>query len=440
MTFIIYKNFIFYIALFLLPIFLIVWTKGVWLCFTIFILLYYQKYRSERKEIMDLVRLHYLSRPYIYIIINFIAFLLLSLISVVFLDSPAKSVTDSLIFLLWIFVSPFIASMNPDKRVLGIGCLTAVVLALSVAVYQFHFLDVIRPYGMYGTGPRGSGAIKFGDMAILMGFLSLILLEDSKRGKFKLLGILGLVLGFIVGLYSRTRGGLLALLICLFVWLYFNRKKIKISFNLVVVATVGIFTFVYFLNTVMNDHIMTSLQRSVGEFSSCLDGRSDTPTGIRLQLWKSSLILFGENPLFGVGLNNFKKNLMPLANKNMISEKASNYGHAHNEYLCSLATGGIFGFIITTLLFFLPVLIFFRKYSLSAWARCGFWGGCLMMFFALTDCMFDRQMTVMTFVILISMALGGTVAKEWHISRKERDKIVPVQGHSGSPIHPLKNQ
>ena len=124
----------------------------------------------------------------------------------------------------------------------------------------------------------------------------------------------------------------------------------------------------------------------------------------------------------GVGLNNFKKSISALAEQNLISENAASYAHAHNEYLCSLATGGIPGFIVTSLLFFLPLFIFKRKYSTSIWARYGFWGVCLMSLFALTDCMFDRQMTVLALVITVSISLAGIISQERNLDQISRQR------------------
>jgi hypothetical protein len=100
-----------------------------------------------------------------------------------------------------------------------------------------------------------------------------------------------------------------------------------------------------------------------------------------------------------------------LYKQHVVPKSIIKYSHAHNEYLCALATGGIVGFVITLFLFFLPMSFLKTHYHESVWGKLGFWGVCLISFFALTDCIFDRRMTVMTFAVLISICISGSMAK-----------------------------
>jgi O-antigen ligase len=121
--------------------------------------------------------------------------------------------------------------------------------------------------------------------------------------------------------------------------------------------------------------------------------------------------MFKENPLLGVGANNFNASIIQIFKENNISESVTPFSHAHNEYICSLATGGIFGFISTTLMFILPIIYFFKHYYITAWARQGFWTTILFAFFSLTDCMFDRRIMVIMFSAIISTCISGILHK-----------------------------
>jgi O-antigen ligase len=396
------------IIFFSIPICLMVWTVGIWLCFLGFLVLYYQ---THDLRLGPVIRKDYLSLSYVCILIPYIAFFFLSLVSVLFLKSPGKSITDACIFTVWLAISPLIAILKLRSRAMGLGCFSAVLLALILTVVQFYIFDISRPYGLYGVGPTGSGAVKFGDMAILIGTFSFLLLFNDKKRKMNILGAVGMLIGIIIAAYSQTRGGMLAVFLCALIWVFFFRRKMKISKKKVLVFAGGIFFVLFLLNGITSDHQYIAIQKTLQEAKLSTHGRSDTSFGIRLQLWQSAVYLFEEHPFMGVGLNNFKKSISALAKQNLISENAASYAHAHNEYLCSLATGGLPGFIVTSLLFFLPLFIFKKKYSTSIWARYGFWGVCLMSFFALTDCMFDRQMTVLALVITVSISYAGIISQ-----------------------------
>lgn len=88
-------------------------------------------------------------------------------------------------------------------------------------MFSFIFYNIERPYGTYGTGFPGSGAIKFGDIALLIGIFAYLLLPGHK---YKL-GLIGLVSGLVVCLYAGARGGILAAIICAIVWLLMEKQK-----------------------------------------------------------------------------------------------------------------------------------------------------------------------------------------------------------------------
>jgi len=168
----------------------------------------------------------------------------------------------------------------------------------------------------------------------------------------------------------------------------------------------------FILNKIMDNYLANRLNHTVTELFLIFNNNLDSSLGVRLQLWKAALIMFGNHPVFGVGLNNFYSELLLLNNENIVSNIAARHAHAHNEYFCSLATGGIIRTIITFCLFLVPIVLFKKNYHENVWSRAGFWSTCLISFFALSDCMFDRRMTVMIFIISISICMAGNIAQK----------------------------
>ena len=402
-----YNQLILSLLLFILPILLIVWIPGVWACFFALIILSLTLPGSINNY-FTIAKVHYLTKPNNKILIIYVAYFCFSIISVFMLNSALKVIDNAVIFLLWLLISPALAIFPLDSKVLGYGCLAAVIIALSVAISQFYFLGISRPYGLYGISYWGNGAIKFGDMSLFLGILSLIFLSESP---FKRYGVLASFIGFIVCLFAGARGGIFALLLCLILWFgFFRVNKLSLHFALLTIV-LGIISF-FVINLIMNDALLTRINATSEEILSLFNHQLDTSIGIRLQLWKAALIMFENNPFIGVGLNNFGNELSTLNKMQLVSEMTTNYKHAHNEYLCALATGGIIGFTLTCLLFLVPIAIFKKDYQNNIWAKAGFWCVCLLSFFALTDCIFDRRMTVITFALFISVCMAGNSAEK----------------------------
>lgn len=86
----------------------------------------------------------------------------------------------------------------------------------------------------------------------------------------------------------------------------------------------------------------------------------DTSLGIRFQLWRGSLILFKEHPLFGVGIENYPKALKELSERKIISPFSATLPHSHNEILFMMARLGIFGLLSILAIYFVPLYYFGR--------------------------------------------------------------------------------
>ncbi|NOT84005.1 MAG: O-antigen ligase family protein [Methylococcaceae bacterium] len=399
-----HANTLFNLLLASLPISLLVWIPGVWIVFFSILALAFATLNSHENQ--DIKALYSLA-AYRDLFIIYAAYLLLSTVSIVFLNSHLKSIDNALIFVAWLALSPLMLLLKPNTQLFGYGCLVAVIMALLIALLQFHFFHTPRAFGFYGNGLNGSGAIKFADIALLLGLLALVLLSGRTA---KYLGGLGFCFSLIVCLYASSRGTLLAALLCGVVWWFFKTQHLsRLRITVTILLSMSVFLIV---NNFMQNELIARIYETKLEIAAILDNQLDTPMGIRVQLWVAALAIFTEYPLFGVGLNNFEAALAVLNQHNIISDIAMRYAHAHNEYLCALATGGGIGFSVTLWLFWLPIKLFKRDYYVTLWAKAGFWSTCLMSFFALTDCIFDRRMSVIAFVMVISICMAGNIAQK----------------------------
>jgi O-antigen ligase len=87
---------------------------------------------------------------------------------------------------------------------------------------------------------------------------------------------------------------------------------------------------------------------------------ADTSIGIRFQLWRGSLVIFREHPIFGVGVDKYRSALRDLAERRIISPQASTFVHSHNEALFTMARLGTVGLLALLALYLVPASYFAR--------------------------------------------------------------------------------
>lgn len=86
----------------------------------------------------------------------------------------------------------------------------------------------------------------------------------------------------------------------------------------------------------------------------------DTSIGFRFQLWRGSVVIFREHPLFGVGVDGYRDALADLKNRGIITPAASEFAHSHNEFLFNAARLGLFGIAALLALYLVPACYFAR--------------------------------------------------------------------------------
>ncbi len=172
--------------------------------------------------------------------------------------------------------------------------------------------------------------------------------------------------GFLIGLTliigSGTRGAWLAIPFILVIWLIFNFRTIRhyLPWLLILViafyfiSSAGFFTYPGNRSSSGFYEIISWLNHS----------NVDSPTGLRLSIWKISWQLFLHNPLFGYG----NKGYAAFLNEPWFSSTASEAAKGtlaccgtHNELLANTLRSGITGTLSVLFLFIAPFLLFAKN-------------------------------------------------------------------------------
>jgi O-antigen ligase len=147
-----------------------------------------------------------------------------------------------------------------------------------------------------------------------------------------------------------------------------------------------------------------------------LQGDINSEIGQRLALWGAALRAAKHEPITGVGFGRLDKEIERQSAAGEIPGTGKIlYGQAHSEYLSALAEAGVTGFIALLLMFVAPVVALLRRIragggtpaACAALVTSAAFAG-----FALTDDMFDRQITVIAFFLLNAWLLRAACKPE----------------------------
>ncbi|NCD09010.1 MAG: O-antigen ligase family protein [Negativicutes bacterium] len=233
----------------------------------------------------------------------------------------------------------FFRPSEKDTRIL----LGMLVLSFFISSVYVFYQGYVSGWSQRIAGPFGHPMTYAGFCCLFLPVLAVTLLDHRlKLPPFsKFLIPLCLFAGLAGLLLNQTRGAWLALLL-VFAYVFFqsfqfNRKR-------------AIYITTLLLLVIMAAFQTPTLQSRLGSITDkSMHGNE------RIILWESSLQMFNDHKIFGIGLGQFGKvyNDRSLGYKHPDAREQLN--HAHNNFLHMLAENGIIGFIgfITMFAYFL---------------------------------------------------------------------------------------
>lgn len=205
--------------------------------------------------------------------------------------------------------------------------------------------------------------IEFAQLTLILGFFSILSIayEDRNDGWRRARVGLKLVAG-IAAVYaayiSQTRGAWIGIPVQMLIAIFVLGSRFHIGKQLAAFGIMLLLVTVMFSSTELVRNRILHAQQDLVQYSN--KANLDTSLGIRLQLWQGSWLLFTENPLVGVGRENFSDALGDLEERTIITNGARVQPHSHNELLYNMSTLGIVGLISILALYFVPAYYFIR--------------------------------------------------------------------------------
>lgn len=183
---------------------------------------------------------------------------------------------------------------------------------------------------------------------------------------------------FLALLFTKSRSGIIGLVISSFVFWFLGRMHAPKEKKGLLVKTALINNFIYILligfvgtpwTPKLGDLAGFSHPLQISEENSTLNIESGgTESGeIRKIVWRGAINIWREYPIFGSGVETFAYSYFrfkPIEH-NLVSEWDFLYNKAHNEYLNFLATTGIVGLGSYLLLTIFAAIQIFRPYKIG---------------------------------------------------------------------------
>lgn len=226
------------------------------------------------------------------------------------------------------------------------GSVAAALVLLAQGLYEVNILGMDRANGVYESpGLFATQAVVF---SIVTGFGFVYAGKWPICRSLCLVGLASSLAGLVL---SGSRATYLAFAIFAVIFGLWQLRKIKRFLALCALL------LVFFIAFITSSIVHQQVNRGVEEISTYLHQsdnvvRSDHGSvGMRLEMWRASLLLFAENPVFGVGWRNFSSAAEPYVEKGLANRLVLGSPHPHNTYLEFLAGYGLIGFGMLASLF-----------------------------------------------------------------------------------------
>jgi O-antigen ligase len=332
---------------FLLPCLSLVTSFGVGLVSFLFLgssLIWFKASRDALRRHWPAIR---------WVVLAFLAYCLFVLactllrgVSMSAVDKPAR-------MLLAVSALAVVLALRAPRQALWWGASAGAMAALPFVAWQRLGLGVDRPGGLIN-------AITFGDLALLLGLLSLAGAIDLRRHTPQaLLCAAGALAGLLASLLTGTRGGWITLILAGLVLVRHLRKIDSRRVHVLLAAGVALLVAAW-LVPAFGMH--ARFTQGVTDIRTWYEGGSVwTNVGTRLELWKGALLLIREHPLLGMDFGACRARLAEFAQQGQLDPLVLSLPHLHNDGLQALATGGAVGFAVWASILAAPFRFFSRQ-------------------------------------------------------------------------------
>ncbi|WP_192036961.1 O-antigen ligase family protein [Halomonas sp. YLGW01] len=256
---------------------------------------------------------------------------------------------------------------GPTARHWWLGLSSGALAAGFIALFERLVLA-------YSRASNNMNAIPFGNLALLLGFLSWLAalwwiyrLPQPRRSDHRyylLLSVAGGMAGLLASLLSGTRGGWLAmplLALMLYVaWHQMPRRERPRSIARYVGC--GALLLAVMLVAVPQTGVSHRLVAAVADAQEYWQGEDrDGSVGLRLEMWFGGFQLFAERPWTGWGEGRLEAARDALVVRHILHPGVSYYDQLHSDIIDTAARRGVLGLFSLAMLYGVPLFLFSQR-------------------------------------------------------------------------------
>lgn len=285
------------------------------------------------------------------------------------IDMPSRVLLAIIIFAL-------LLQYPPSLKAVLYGCGIGASAVGLIALYQHYGL------GIRALSTGGFMPIQVAGMAASLSVFSILAYIYSCQRTLptlKKIAFLGITLGFIATLLSGGRGSwVLTPFVALWAVIYYrkhfgSRDYLAIATSIVLIVATAVIPALDRAGLViaeLDDYQQIQNTENQGaekqnaEMAALDTQRTPSVTsssGVRVELWKTALYLFADNPLTGTGYSQFTPAREALVEKGQVDPIVMDYSRAHNQLLEELQVKGLIGGLTLIVLFIAPWLATKRR-------------------------------------------------------------------------------
>jgi O-antigen ligase len=283
----------------------------------------------------------------------------------------------------------FISRFPINRKVISLTLILSSLGITIITIYQYFYLSVHRIHGF--TNPN-IFVIYCATIAISCFCMAI----DKNIIHNRILLSFCFILTLSATILTGSRGTIISLITAIlvtFVITYYKSKHLKkmlIASLIFIIIVVTAFAF-----------IKPRIHLTVHEINLIRSGSYESSIGIRFQLWTAAMNIIRSSPFFGVG-DTYKSKLEKSFDEGIISKKALQQNHFHNQILDTMVKKGAVGTILLLTILFYPLVNSIRQKE-GGW-RSNFAVGLFLIYFVsgFSDVPLNHPQIIYLYIIFLN--------------------------------------
>jgi len=311
------------------------------------------------------------------------------------LDSPSRLILAIPVFL-------YVRRVGINLNYLLVGAAIGAVLAGGYAWYQHMQLGMGMAMGI-------TSHIYFGQIALILTLFALFALIESKDNRLKIAYGVTVIIGGYAVLASGSRGGWIALPTILVLLMGYNVWQISLRRRIYAVMIVVLVALAAYQTPSLP--VGNRVDAAVDNFMAYFEeGRVQTSTGYRLEMWKAAWMMAEDTHFMGVGEDGYNDAVKKLIDEGRVHQTLDYFNAPHSQYFNALSEQGVIGLISLLMMMLVPLKVLMERAKqpddqcvlsiLGAVTIIGY------LDFMLTQETLERQLMVLIYAFVMSIILA----------------------------------